>query len=347
MKKCGRRLYDDFEEIKPGALNKLETLLASYFSEPSTTLEPADLDDQAPDANPSRNSIVRGLVHRWKQLFANRQKDMGLPWSCCPVDAMELEHYTAEAANARLEHNFVLLCLPFMRWAKKLQQLDTCALQSDQTFFLLLRRHWTDLCKSRPWTSSESLRRVVSLDFVKVSNTVGALQYILLQFRRMANSLPLQFEMYRNELVDVHDSPSVPDREDKDQARQNYIYHPLPAETNPPIGPNLLMHLFQHPEHADVEPTILRKIPKKLRTRLEACPVKGSAVGWGLQFTEGVNWVALFVYGCGGFVCALVFAVAWSLARGDIQSGFAIGSFLVAFVGFCLGIARTEIQLGT
>ena len=89
-----------------------------------------------------------------------------------------------------------------------------------------------------------------------------------------------------------------------------------------------------------------RKIPKKLRGRLEACRIKGSAVGWGVHFTEGVNWVALFSYGCVGFFCALVFAVAWSTARGDIQSGFAIGTFMVTFVGFCLGIARTEIQLG-
>ena len=38
------------------------------------------------------------------------------------------------------------------------------------------------------------------------------------------------------------------------------------------------MHLFQHPEHADVEPVMYRKIPKKLRDRLQACPVKGSTV---------------------------------------------------------------------
>lgn len=146
--------------------------------------------------------------------------------------------------------------------------------------------------------------------------------------------------------MDIHDNPSVPDREDKEQAKQNYIYDPLPAHSNPPIGPNLLMHMFQHPEHADAEPVLYRKFPKKLRARLEPCPVKGSAIGWGVHFTEGVDWVALFAYGCIGFSCALVFSVAWSIARGDIQSGFAVGSFMLTFVGFCLGIARTEIQLG-
>lgn len=153
--------------------------------------------------------------------------------------------------------------------------------------------------------------------------------------------------MYRKEFVDIHDSPSVPDRDNEEEARQNYVYDPLPARSNPPIGPNLLMHLFQHPEHADVQPVLYGKIPRKLRDRLEPCPVKGSAVGWGVHFTEGVDWVALFSYGCIGFSCSLIFAVAWSIARGDIQSGFAIGSFMVAFVGFCLGFAPTEIRLGT
>lgn len=126
----------------------------------------------------------------------------------------------------------------------------------------------------------------------------------------------------------------------------NYIYNPLPAELNPPIGTNLLMHLYQNPEHADVEPVMYNKIPKKLRDKLQVCPVKGSAVGWGVHFTEGVDWLVLFSCGCVGFLFALVFSVAWSIARGDIQSGFAMGSFIVAFVIFCLGVAQTEVQLG-
>lgn len=150
--------------------------------------------------------------------------------------------------------------------------------------------------------------------------------------------------MYKKELVDIHETPSVPDLEDMEEAGRNYSYDPLPAQTNPPIGSKLLMHLFQNPDHANFEPILYRKIPKKLRCRLEACPVKGSAVGWGVHFGEGINGRALFAYGCIGFFCALVFSVAWSMARDDIQSGFAIGGFIVTFLGFCLAIARLEIQ---
>lgn len=105
------------------------------------------------------------------------------------------------------------------------------------------------------------------------------------------------------------------------------------------------MHLFEHPQHADVLPILFRKIPKKLHDKLEPCPVKGSAVGWGVQFVEGMDWFVVFVCGCVGFASALVLAVVWSAVRGDFQGGFAIAGFMLAFLGFCLGVARTEIGL--
>ncbi|KAK2598817.1 hypothetical protein N8I77_012204 [Diaporthe amygdali] len=320
--RCGRKLYDDFKELHPGALKKLENLLVSYFCEYPVTLQPGDIEPPATHDRSNRGNILGGWVRRWKQVFEGRLRDARLPQTRRPAEAMELGLCSGGTGSDRAGHNFVLLCLPFMRWARKLHQPHTCNMQSDKAFFLSLRNQYAEACKSRRWMSSESFRRVLSIDFVK-------------------------FEMYRNALVDIKESPSVPDLEDKQGAEENYSYQPLPAETNPPIGPNLLMHLFKHPEDADVELVIYRKIPKKLRDKLEACPLKGTAVGWGVHFTEGINWFALFTCGCIGFTGALVFAVAWSTARGDIQSGFAIGGFIVTFMLFCLGIARTEIELGT
>lgn len=105
------------------------------------------------------------------------------------------------------------------------------------------------------------------------------------------------------------------------------------------------MHLFEHPEEAAVLPIIFRKIPKKIRDRLEPCPTKGSAIGWGVQLVEGMDSFAVFLCGCVGFASALILAIAWSAVRGDIQGGFAIAGFTIAFLGFCLGIARSDIGL--
>lgn len=147
--------------------------------------------------------------------------------------------------------------------------------------------------------------------------------------------------MYPSQLVDVQNCPDVPN---ETQAFDNYTFDPLPAETNPPIGPNLLAHLLEHPGHAEVLPVLYRKSPKKLRAKLEACPQKGSAAGWGIEFVEGLNWFTIFLCGCMGFLAALLSAIIWSVVRNDVQGGFAIAGFMLAFLGFCLGIARLEIQ---
>lgn len=73
-----------------------------------------------------------------------------------------------------------------------------------------------------------------------------------------------------------------------------------------PIGSSYLMHLFEHPEDAEVTPVMYRKIPKKLRHKLEACPVKGGTVGWGIEIIERMNWFIAFLYGCLGFAVSLL-----------------------------------------
>lgn len=111
----------------------------------------------------------------WKHLFDKRQKDARLPSTRPSRDDMELSLCSTVTANGRADHKFVLMCLPFLRWAKKLHQVDMCNLQSDQVFFLSLRKQYSLVRKSRPWKSFARFRRVDSLDFVKVSDSVRVL----------------------------------------------------------------------------------------------------------------------------------------------------------------------------
>ncbi|TLD11880.1 hypothetical protein PspLS_11300 [Pyricularia sp. CBS 133598] len=207
------------------------------------------------------------------------------------------------------EHNFVLLCVPFMRHGAKLFQPETCTINSDREFFKALRYHYRHGRGSAAWSR---LRKVRSLRFVK-------------------------FEVYQSELVDIQQCPSMPPN---DLLSVDYLYEP--AESIPPVGPNLLMHLFEHPDHAEVLPVLFRRIPKKLKSRLRACQRMGRSVGWGIQIHESLNWVALFFLGCFGFLACLVTAVAWTVARDDVQGGFAIASFMLAFLVFCGGMVHSE-----
>lgn len=147
--------------------------------------------------------------------------------------------------------------------------------------------------------------------------------------------------MYGSHLVDVRLCPSVPPL---DKIGTEYKFDAgTEPDIIPPIGPNLLAHFFDHPDHADVIPVIWNRIPRKLHAELTACPRRGSSIGWGLQLAEGLDWFLFFVLGCAGFLVCLVIAVVWSLLLGDIQTGFSIGGFLLAFLVFCGGVVHIAI----
>ncbi|CAJ2507789.1 Uu.00g089750.m01.CDS01 [Anthostomella pinea] len=75
-----------------------------------------------------------------------------------------------------------------------------------------------------------------------------------------------------------------------DSHAAEYAYDPTPADAIPPIGQNMLMHLFEHPGYADVTLFLYDRSPRKLRRQLEACPRRGSSVGWDVRFVEGLDW---------------------------------------------------------
>lgn len=106
----------------------------------------------------------------------------------------------------------------------------------------------------------------------------------------------------------------------------------------------MLMHLYRHPTHADVLPVLYHRVPKKLRSRLETCPVKYTAVGWGVHFVEGRNFFLLAIYCFLCFASILVPAASWAAIEGGSTSGFVIGSFLLGFVLFEAGLILQQID---
>ncbi|KAL5888219.1 hypothetical protein ACKVWC_003488 [Pyricularia oryzae] len=243
-------------------------------------------------------SVAKGTARLPRHNQAGATSDHGRLGMCPPT--------LPGIQQGPVQHNFVLLCVPFMRHGAKLFQPETCTINSDREFFQAVRYHYR---RGRGSTAWSRLRKVRSLKFVK-------------------------FEVYQSELVDIQQCPSMPPN------LLDYLYEP--AESNPPVGPNLLMHLFEHPDHAEVLPVLFRRIPKKL-SRLQACQRTGSSVGWGIQIHEGLDWVALFYCGCVGFAACLITAVAWTVVRDDLQGGFAIASFMLAFLAFCAGMVHSEV----
>ena len=106
----------------------------------------------------------------------------------------------------------------------------------------------------------------------------------------------IKFELYKSQLVDIRQRDAIPPPE---RVGCEYDYKPAPPDLIPPVGENILMHFFQHPQHAEEEPICLNRFPKKLRERLAICSEQHTGLGWGLQLEEVWNskktWIVAFV----------------------------------------------------
>ncbi|KAL8806994.1 MAG: hypothetical protein Q9182_000975 [Xanthomendoza sp. 2 TL-2023] len=110
-----------------------------------------------------------------------------------------------------------------------------------------------------------------------------------------------------SELADIQKWDDIP----PESRKAEYRYNPIPAEIVPPIGPNHMMHLIEHPDHAEADGTCLDKVPKKLREKLRTCPNQGIGLGWGICFVEGLNWLTIWILGSAGLLLSMGFGILW------------------------------------
>ncbi|KAK4215420.1 hypothetical protein QBC37DRAFT_419275 [Rhypophila decipiens] len=183
---CGKALHDNFVELRPGALSDLDKLLQGYGKDIIEALDTDSSPNQGPP--PQRRD--------WKQSARSAINSCRGLFSALVLKPPNLPQYrqgrsgqkntTGACIRTGLAdvgfHDFLLLCIPFMRVATKLHQPEICRIKSDQEFFQLLRHYYQAKRGRGPW---KLLRKVKSIRFVK-------------------------FEMYRSSLADIRLCPSVP-----------------------------------------------------------------------------------------------------------------------------------------
>ena len=145
--------------------------------------------------------------------------------------------------------------------------------------------------------------------------------------------------MYKSELVDIRKENDIPPEGKKDE----YRYRPMPAELIPPVGENHMMHLYEHPEEAEDTAVCLNKVPKKVRERLQVCPQRGTGLGWGVHFIEGLHWVKLWMLGLSGLIASVLFGVCWSILRDDVQGGFGVSACMMMGLTFTTGVVQAAL----
>jgi hypothetical protein len=214
-----------------------------------------------------------------------------------------------------LDHlEFLLLCIPFKSHANKLFNIDTTTPPSSDVEFFRLRQKYAD--NRGRFRNIFSVRALSEIRFV-------------------------QFEVLRNDLADLQEFDLVP----PESQRDNYLYRPMPAKRKPPVGKDIMRHYYDHPEHAAELPVCFSKVPRKLKERLSAAPATGSSEGWGICFVEGVSWTRVCALGFVGFSASLIFAVSWTVVRGDIQGAFGVASYMLGALALGLGALQGALEM--
>ena len=77
-----------------------------------------------------------------------------------------------------------------------------------------------------------------------------------LSLKTLRNIKFVQLEMYKSQLVDIRKQDDMPPIDKRDE----YRYEPIPAEIIPPVGENHMLHLVNHPTHAEDDGLLLNRI---------------------------------------------------------------------------------------
>jgi hypothetical protein len=206
------------------------------------------------------------------------------------------------------EQLYLLVCIERINGSVGLAQVDVCNIFTDKALFSCLRHQYRSI--RGKWLSLLSFRCLQSINFV-------------------------QFELWGGGSVDIKD---YADEKMLPPATESHQYKFDVCNTIPPIGPGQLLHLWNSPNHPDgTGQTVLGRFPKKKHERLYVGP-NDTVYGWGIHLVEGPNWVLIwFIIFIVVLIGSCVFSIAYSVLQHDIQSAFAISSYVISFATLSIG----------
>jgi hypothetical protein len=160
-------LYDDYVGYQPEALAELRNLLQGYAKDLAVDTSAEAFDEENSSAQPRGwKDTIASAALIYTTLLTFSTKAPGLPrhrQDEQPV--ITTGACTSSGIGGAATHDFLLLCIPFMRHGTKLYQPEICRVNSDQEFLHLLRRYYN---AKRGRSSWRLLRKVKAINFVKV-----------------------------------------------------------------------------------------------------------------------------------------------------------------------------------
>ncbi|TKA35646.1 hypothetical protein B0A54_12614 [Friedmanniomyces endolithicus] len=287
MCSCGKQLYDDYTEKRPGAARELEAYLNRPRSHPGGSPTTPSSAHSSHVRSPNSSFGLPTSSHTSVSSSGFSRGMLGNNGDMKPPRTLTaLPPYMS--FNFPPEPPWLLTCANEDRRTPKLAHLDmgTHKIRSDKDLAMSLREHYFTVNKK--WWRTLRLRGLSTIDFV-------------------------QFEVHQNRFADIRKCPDVP-------MAGHSEYNFEPGDLLPPVGSHYLLHLFKHPEDYDGELITYLRAPKKTG-RLQL------GVGWGINLVEGFEASKVWLMISGFFATgSLVFAIAWAWKKQDVQGAFGVAA---------------------
>lgn len=302
---CGYSSFDDFIELRPGAVDAYEALLREHAN-----------TQQLSQSTTNRTGFFRSL---WdpRTIFSFLGKQTANQ-TCLPQ--FQTTGYAANtqtlALTASADTLFLLLCVPHKQYATRLVHLDLRAIVSDQEFFYSLKRNY------------RSMRGIARS---------------LLSLRTLKKVKFVQFEMYKSELVDIRKVDDLPpvDRRDEYRYRPMPAEHIPPVGERHMM--HLCTHPEDADETQVIcLDRIPKKLKERLLVCPSNGTGIGWGVHFVEGWHYTLAWLLAFVT---LLVSSLVFLICWAVLRHDLQSASGVAAYMLAFVALCVGTVQAALEL--
>ncbi|KAI1120584.1 hypothetical protein F5Y10DRAFT_289549 [Nemania abortiva] len=288
--KRGRKLYDDYVEHEPGALQDMQNYLntLAYQSRFESGTPPGLATSR------SSTSLLQPRSSTLSDISSQRfQALIGISTGNYSPDDGEVGETTTSAL-----HLFV--CMEKEQYKVELYPESVEKITCDRELFRKLRNSYHQRRgRLRPYWSIRTF-------------AYGGPRYVDAR--------------YHDELCGKGQSCScIPPAAKVRPKGTEYECSPVPSKLSPPIGTQLMMDFFFDPDSIAPGSTLVtQQIPKRTSRELRS-QSSDLTEAWGIYYKEGWHWVKIWwILAIGIFLPGLSFGITWGVLKRDIQGAVGI-----------------------
>ncbi len=301
---CGHASYDDFIELRPGAVKEYESMLRNRTNTRNSR-----------SANAGGNGSVMHNIPGWNRL--SRYVNNVIKAETPSLPRYQLESVSVsqpQPSTSDIEILYLLLCVPHQKFATKLLQLDLTKVTSDQHLFSLLRGNYFQM-RGR-FKNCFSLKSLRSIKFV-------------------------QFEMYRSDLVDIQKQDDLPPADLKDTYRYNPVPADKIPPVGENHMLHLCTHPECADETGILFDRIPKKLKERLAVCPQKGSSLGWGIyfieGWHISIVTLLAYAILVLV-------SFVFFVCWAVLEQDVQGASGVATYVLAFLTLGTGSVQAAFE---